>query len=75
MYSASGSFQLVVRWKLNFAGLLPFDSPAYCAVISGNWLLLRELLVSSKVKIADRTIYGTTLLHVSSPNDPMNPLQ
>jgi hypothetical protein len=65
MYSTSSMFSIDVKWRLNFVGLLRFNSSAYHAAATGNWLFLRDLLVNKEIRITHRTIYGDTLLHVS----------
>ncbi|KAH7407056.1 ankyrin repeat-containing domain protein [Phaeosphaeria sp. MPI-PUGE-AT-0046c] len=65
-YSASNIFQIDVRWRLNFVGLLPFDGSIHRAATTGNWLFLRDLLVNKEIKVTHQTIYGDTLLHIAT---------
>jgi hypothetical protein len=64
-YSASSMFQIDVKCRLSFAGLLSLDSSAYDAAATGNWLFLRDMLVNREIKTTHRTTFGDTLLHVS----------
>ncbi|RYN49030.1 hypothetical protein AA0114_g6842 [Alternaria tenuissima] len=66
MYSTSSMFSIDVKWRLNFVGLLRFNSSAYHAAATGNWLFLRDLLVNKEIRITHRTIYGDTLLHIGT---------
>lgn len=58
--------QMSLNFSLATYGVLQKSHPAILASKSGDWQDLRQLLQEKKVGIFDRTVDGTSLLHVRS---------
>jgi hypothetical protein len=66
IYRSFNPFQVSLKWHIKASRVLEFDGIAYSSCVKGDWASLQRLFVHGKVGLSDSTVFGDTLLHVST---------